>query len=255
MAISIDLSGKTAIVTGAGRGLGKAIAISLASAGAKVALAARTKEQLEGTAHQIEKAGGHAIAVPTDVTSEEDVALLIKLALNELGGIHILVNNAGIERAAPLLETTVEDWDRVMKVNLRGMFLPTRAAGPTLIDQKWGRVLNMSSVGGTTIAAPNNSPYHASKAGAILFTKSLAMEWARYNITVNALAPGWFQTEMLDSIMKGDEAKKERYRKAIPARRFGQPEELGPLAAYLCSDLSSYITGQAFIVDGGMSSM
>jgi len=195
LTLSIDLSGKTAIITGAGRGLGKAIAISIAAAGAEVALAARTKEQIDQTAHEIEKAGGRAIAVPTDVTNEEDVALLIKLVLNELGGIHILVNNAGIEKASPLLETTVEDWDQVMKVNLRGMFLPTRAVGQTMIDHKWGRVLNMASVGGTTIAAPNNSSYHASKAGAILFTKSLAMEWARHNITVNALAPGWFQTE------------------------------------------------------------
>ena len=253
MAISIDLEGKTALVTGAGRGLGKAIALALADAGANVSVAARSKEQIEETARLIEEKGGKAVAIPTDVTSEEDVNLLIKLTIDALDGLHIVVNNAGIERAAPLLKTSAEDWDEVMKVNLKGMFLVTKAAGPTLIQQKWGRVLNMASVGGTTIAAPNNSSYHASKAGVILFSKSLAMEWARYNITVNSLAPGFFETEMLDSLITSDEIK-ERYKKAIPIRRFGRPEELGPLAAYLCSDFAGYITGQAFIIDGGMSS-
>lgn len=251
MPITIDLSGKAAIVTGAGRGLGKAIAVGLAEAGANLTLAARSKEQLDAVAHAIVTAGGRAHVVPTDITDEDDVALLIRLAKDAMGGIHIVVNNAGIERAAPLLECSREDWDEVMAVNLRGMFLVTKAAGPTLIEQKWGRVLNMASVGGT-IAAPNNAAYHASKAGVILFTKSLALEWARYNITVNALAPGYFETAMLESLMNNPE-RKAKFEKVIPVRRFGDPDELGPLAAYLCSDLSAYITGQAIIIDGGLS--
>jgi len=254
LAIPIDLAGKTALVTGAGRGLGKAIALALAKAGAKVGLAARSKEEIEQVAHLIEDAGGKAAPVVTDVTSEEDVNLLVKLTTDALDGLHILVNNAGIERAAPLLETSVSDWDKVMAVNLKGIFLVTKAVGPTLIEQKWGRVLNMSSVGGTTIAAGNNSSYHASKAGVILFSKSLANEWARYNITVNCLAPGWFETDMLQSLLDS-EKKKEAFKKAIPLRRFGQAEELGPLAAYLCSDFAGYITGQAIIIDGGLSSI
>ena len=251
MALQIDLDGKTALVTGAGRGLGKAIALGLSQAGAKVALAARTTEQLEEAAHEISKAGGEVIAVSTDVTESASVEKFVKQAADVFGGIQIVVNNAGIERAKPLLKCTQEDWDRVMEVNLRGVFLVTRTAGPHLIENKWGRVLNMASVGGT-IAGPNNAAYHASKAGVILFTKSLALEWARHNITVNALAPGYFESDMLDSLM-GTEDRKEKFCKFIPARRFGNPEELGPLAVYLCSELSAYITGQAIIIDGGLS--
>lgn len=251
MSLSIELNGKTALVTGAGRGLGKAIALALAEAGASVGLAARSEDQVNEVAETIRQKGGRAEAFVTDVTREDQVKSLVEGVVEKLGGLHIVVNNAGIERQAPLLECTQEQWDEVMAVNLRGTFLVTRAAGPTLIAQKWGRVLNMASVGGT-IAGPNNASYHASKAGLILFSKSLALEWARHNITVNALAPGYFETDMLESLVK-DEKRKALYVRAIPQRRFGDPAELGPLAAFLCSDLSAYITGQAIIVDGGLS--
>ena len=251
MALTIDLSGKIALVTGAGRGLGRAIALALADAGAQVALAARSADQLDSVADEIRGAGHKAIAIPTDVTQEDQVANMVAKTLEGLGGLHIVVNNAGIERQAPLLKSSQTDWDTVMAVNLRSMFLVSKAAGPTLIEQKWGRVLNMASVGGT-IAAPNNGSYHASKAGAILFTKSLALEWARYNITVNALAPGYFETDMLNSLMQNEDLK-NKVAKVIPAHRYGDPAELGPLSVYLCSELSSYITGQAIIIDGGLS--
>lgn len=251
MALNIDLDGNTALVTGAGRGLGKAIALSLSKAGAKVALGARSTDQLDLTAHEITQAGGDVIAVSTDVTKADSVEKLVSRTVDAFGGLQIVVNNAGIERARPLLQCSQEDWDRVMEVNLRGVFLVTRTAGPHLIENKWGRVLNMASVGGT-IAGPNNASYHASKAGVILFTKSLALEWARYNITVNALAPGYFESDMLDSLMENED-RKDKFRKVIPVRRFGNPKELGPLAVYLCSELSAYITGQAIIIDGGLS--
>jgi len=253
VSIQIDLQGKAAIVTGAGRGLGRAIAVALAQAGAKVALAARSAAQLGEVASAITESGGQAIAVPTDVTRESDAQRLVERALESFGALHIVVNNAGIERRAPLLEYTQQDWDEVMAVNLRAMFLVAKAAGPALIEQKWGRVLNMASVGGT-IAAPGNAAYHASKAGVILFTKSLALEWAKYNITVNALAPGYFETDMLQSLVR-NQYLKAKINRAIPLRRFGDPAELGPLAAFLCSDLAAYITGQAIIIDGGLSSM
>lgn len=250
MAIEIDLHGKVAVVTGAGRGIGRSVAIALAEAGADVALASRTASQLEETAEEVRARGRRSLPIPTDVTQKKAVERLMSAAVDQLGGLHILANNAGIVAPAPLLEQSEEDWDRVMAVNLKSIFLCTQAAGRYMVKQKYGKIINMASTGGV-IASPRNAAYHASKAGIILFTKSVAIEWIRYNINVNAIGPGSVDTELADQfIQKGT---REFMLKAIPMRRFGEPEEIANLVVFLASDLSSYMVGEHVIIDGGLT--
>ncbi len=250
MAIKIDLEGKVAIVTGAGRGIGRAIALSLAEAGAGICVTARTQTQIEETADLVRRLGCRALPVEADATDASSVARVVGRTISELGGLHILVNNAGVELPKPLLDTTEEDYDRVMGANLKSMFFYTKAAGPHFIAQKYGRVVNMASVG-AFVAGPNQAVYHASKAAVAHFTKATAIEWARHNINVNAVAPGWVRTDLIAHLLE-DRAMLERYLKSIPMRRLGEPEEIGPLVAYLSSDLSSFMTGSVVVIDGGL---
>jgi len=251
MALCIDLSGKSAIVTGAGRGIGRAIAVELAKAGSNVCCVSRTKDQIEETASMAKAHGVRAIAVKADISRAQDVKDMVQAAISQFGRVQILVANAGIERASALLEQTEEAWDAVIDTNLKSLFLCVREIGAHMIENRYGKILINASSGGF-VAAPRNAAYHASKAGAILFCKSVALEWARYNITVNAIAPGYVDTELMRSLAKNEETL-EKYRKAIPMRRFAKPEEIGPLAAFLVSDFASYITGEAVLIDGGLT--
>jgi NAD(P)-dependent dehydrogenase (short-subunit alcohol dehydrogenase family) len=251
MSLNIDLSGKVAIVTGGGRGIGQAIALALADAGAEVAVAARTLSQVEETRDLILGKGRKATAFSLDITQKEPVIAMVEDAVKTLGGVHILINSAGVTRPAPLLEYREEDWDDVMDINVKGMFLCTQAAGKYMVEQRYGKIINVASTGGE-VAGPGNAVYHASKAAAILFTKSVALEWIRYNINVNAIGPGFVTTQLLGDF--ADEKSMQMRLKMIPIRRFAQPEEIAPLAVFLASDLANYMVGEHVIIDGGLIS-
>jgi 2-deoxy-D-gluconate 3-dehydrogenase len=239
------------VVTGASGGLGRAIAIALAEAGAAVAVAARSKPNLEETAHEIERRGGRALVVPTDVTSFADVERCMARTVEVLGGLHVVVNNAGIARITPLAEASPEDWRSIVDVNLTGVFHGCRSAAPHLIRQKAGKVINLASVL-AAVGLPGYSLYAATKGGIISLTRALAVEWARHNIQVNAIAPGWFVTEMNEAAF-AEPAVRDRLTRDIPARRTGRLEEIGPLAVYLASPGADFMTGQTIFLDGGHS--
>jgi 2-deoxy-D-gluconate 3-dehydrogenase len=250
MAIDIDLYGKVALVTGAGRGIGRAVAVSLAEAGADVCVTARTESQIVETAEIIRAMGRFALALPADAVDGKAVSDVVTGTIEKLGGLHLLINNAGTDFFRPLLEVSEAEYDRLMAVNVKSMFLFTRAAGRYFVQQKSGAVVNMASVG-AYVAAPYQSVYHASKAAVAHFTKAMAIEWARYNIRVNAVAPGWIRTDLIKDLLQ-DKNKLERYVQAIPQRRLGEPDEIAPLVAFLCSDLSAYMTGAVVVIDGGL---
>jgi NAD(P)-dependent dehydrogenase (short-subunit alcohol dehydrogenase family) len=249
MLAASSLSGRVAIVTGASRGLGRAMALALASAGADVALAARSTVDLEETAHRIEAIGQRALVVPTDVSVYAQVDTLVHRAVAALGGLHIVVNNSGIARVTPLAEMTPEEFDETVRVNLVGVFNGCRAAAAHLIAQKSGKIINIASVLGQ-VGLPGYTAYAASKGGVMGLTRALAVEWARHNIQVNALAPGWFVTDM-NAPAFADPKIRERLLRDVPARRTGRPEEIGPLLVYLASSGSDFMTGQTVFLDGG----
>ncbi len=250
MTISIDLTDKVALVTGAGRGIGRAVAVALARAGADLCLTARTESQLEETAALVRAEGRRALVAPADATVGEAVHSAVELAMDELGGLQVLVNNAGMELPKPLLETSAEEYDRVMDTNVKSMFLFTRAVGPHFVTARFGRIVNMASVG-AFVAAPNQAIYHTSKAAVAHFTKAMAIEWARHGITVNAVAPGWVRTELIEHLLD-DEALLKKYLRPIPMRRLAEPEEIAPLVAFLCSDHAAFMTGTVVPIDGGL---
>ena len=249
MSDAFRLEGKVAIVTGASRGLGRAMALALAEAGADVAAAARTTGEIEETAHLVEKAGRRALAVRTDVAEYAQVEALVARTVDALGRLDIIVNNSGIAAVRPVLEMPPEEFVRIIHVNLIGVFNGCRAAAARLTSQKSGKVINMASVLGTAGLA-GYSAYAASKGGVIAFTKALAVEWARYGVQVNAIAPGWFVTDM-NAMAFADPKVRERLLRDVPMRRTGELAEIGPLAVYLASSASSYMTGQTIFLDGG----
>jgi len=239
------------VVTGASRGLGRAIALALAQAGADVALAARSKPDLEQSAQLVEAAGGRAIVVPTDVSSYPAVEALMKGTVDALGRLDIVVNNSGVANPKPLAETSPDEWQAVISVNLTGVFHGCRAAARYLLAQRRGKVINLASVLGH-VGLPGYSVYGASKGGVIALTRTLGVEWARHNVQVNAIAPGWFVTEMNEAAF-ADPRIAERLTRDIPARRTGRREEIGPLAVFLASAGSDFMTGQTLFLDGGHS--
>ena len=240
-----------AIVTGASRGLGRAMAVTFAAEGAHVALAARSKPDLEETAHQVERHGVRALVVPTDVSRYDEVDALVARTVAALGGLDVLVNNSGIARPMPLAEATPEDWRAMVDVNLTGVFNGCRAAAPHLIARRRGKVINLASVLGA-VGLPGYALYAATKGGVIALTRTLGVEWARHNVQVNAIAPGWFVTDMNEAAF-ADPRINERLTRDIPMRRTGRLEEIGPLAVFLASAASDFMTGQTIFLDGGHS--
>lgn len=247
------LQGRVAIVTGASRGLGRAIALALAEAGADVTLAARSKPDLEETARLVTARGRRALVAPTDVASYGEVGAMVERTVAELGRLDIVVNNSGVAKVAPLVEWAPEDWRALIDVNLVGALNLCRAAGPHLIAQRAGKVINVASVLGA-VGLSGYAVYAATKGAVIALTRSLAVEWARHNVQVNAIAPGWFATDMTAPVFgAGNPKLAERILRDIPAHRIGRPEEIGHLAVYLASPASDFMTGQTLFLDGGHS--
>lgn len=247
--IHVDLSGRVAIVTGASQGIGRAIAVVLAGAGARVACIARNVDKLQQTAEAITSAGGTAEVFACDVTNSESVQRVVDEVVEKWEKLDIVVNNAGITRDTLIPRMEDADWDDVISTNLRGTFLFTRAATRPMMQKRYGRIINISSVSGLS-GNPGQANYSASKAGVIGMTRTVARELAGRKITVNAVAPGFIETEMTAALgpVVLDEVKKR-----IPAKRVGQAEEIAYAVLFLASDAAAYITGQVLTVDGGLS--
>lgn len=239
---------KVVVVTGASRGIGREIALKFAAAGAQVVLSGRNEQNLQDLAAEIEGAGGKALAVAGDVARTEDVEVLFQKAAETFQRVDILVNNAGITRDGLLLRMKDEDWDAVLDTNLKGAFLCTRAAAKLMSKQKYGRIVNISSVVGE-MGNPGQANYCASKAGLIGLTKSVARELARRNVTVNAVTPGFIQTDMTDAL---PEKTRIELSAMIPLGRLGEAAEVAHAVLFLSSESASYITGQVLGINGGM---
>ena len=242
-----NLQNKTAIVTGASRGIGKATALALATVGAKVVVNyARSSEAAEAVVKTIVDGGGNAIAFKADVSQAEEVERLIKETLAKYGSIDVLVNNAGITKDTLMMRMKLEQWQAVINLNLTGVFLCTKAVTKTMLKQRSGRIINIASVAGQ-MGNPGQANYSAAKAGVIGFTKTVAKELASRGVTVNAVAPGFIETDMTQDLAA------EGILKFIPLGRYGKPEEIAGMIRFLAADpAAAYITGQVFNVDGGM---
>jgi len=248
--MQVNLTDKVAIVTGAGRGIGKGIARALADAHASVIVNDVDLNAAEEVARGIEAQGGKALPVKADVRKGDEISRMVERAVKDLGGIHVLVNNAGIILRKPAEEIAEEEWDTLIDINLKGTFLCAQAAAKAMIKGgKGGRIINLSSIMGG-VALPPRAAYCASKGGIIALTKDLAAEWARHGITVNAIAPGWTITEMTQSYFS-QEPVRQYLLERIPLNRLGKPEDIAHMAVFLASDYSDYITGQTIYVDGG----
>ena len=247
--IQVDLSGQTALVTGASQGIGKAIALELAAAGAKVACVARSEGKLAETAAEIAAAGGTAAVYPCDVTDSAASQKVIEAVVAEWGQLDILVNNAGITRDTLIPRMSDEEWDDVIATNLRSVFLFTRGAIQEMMRKRTGRIINISSVSGI-MGNPGQANYSASKAGIIGFTQTVAREIASRKVTVNAICPGFISTEMTDALgpVVQDEVKKR-----VPAKRLGESQEIADAVLYLASSSAAYLTGQILVIDGGLT--
>lgn len=245
----MNLSGKTAIVTGGSRGIGRAIALKLAEEGANIVVNYTSNSSMaDETVEEIKKMGREALAIKADVSNSDDVKNLVKEAEKNFSNIDILINNAGITRDTLLIRMKDEDWDKVMDVNLKGTFLCTKLVGKKMMKQRSGKIVNITSVVGI-MGNAGQANYSASKAGVIGFTKSTAKELSSRGINVNAVAPGFIQTEMTDKL---SEEVVENYTKNIPLGKLGKPEDVANVVAFLCSQEAAYLTGQVINVDGGM---
>jgi NAD(P)-dependent dehydrogenase (short-subunit alcohol dehydrogenase family) len=240
-----------ALVTGASRGIGRAIAVALAAAGAAVACAARSRDQVDAAAAEITAAGGRARALRLDVTRPEEIAAGVEEIAGALGPIDVLVNNAGIAMEKKTTEVTDEDWDAVLATNLTSMFRCARAVAPGMMRLARGKIINIGSMYGI-IGVPRYAAYCASKAAVDGLTRSLAAEWARHGIQVNCLAPGYMNTDISRAAL-ADEKTRALFLSKVPARRIGEPEEVGALAVYLASPASDFMTGQTVYLDGGQT--
>ena len=244
----MKLDGKTAIVTGAAQGIGKEIACSLAKEGANVVVSDIDIEHAEQTAAEIKKMGRKTLVIKADVSVPEEAANIVEETIDKLGGLDILINNAGITRDGFVLRMKSEDWDKVLAINLKGTFNCIKAAAKVMLKQRKGRIVNMASIIGL-IGNAGQANYAASKAGVIALTKSCAKEFGSRGITVNAIAPGFISTRMTE-VLKDD--IKQTMLGNIPLGRFGLPTDVANLVLFLVSDESNYITGQVINVDGGM---
>ena len=244
------LDGKRALVTGASRGIGKAVALRLAAEGAKVAVNYNSNKTLaEAVASEITNAGGEALLIQADVSQSDQVEAMVQQMADTWEGLDILVNNAGVTRDNLIMRMTEEEWDTVLGTNLKGAFLCTRAAVRLMLKQRWGRIINMSSV--VALAGnPGQANYAASKAGLIALTRSIAKEVGSRNITVNALTPGFITTDMVETL---SQETIDTIKQHIPLGRLGTPEDVAGAVAFLASDDASYLTGQAIGIDGAIA--
>jgi len=248
-----DLSGKTAIVTGGGSGIGRQLAGALAEVGANLVLCARKVERCEDAAAELAKLGVRTLALKCDVRKPDDVRSVVERTVEELGGVDVLVNNAGAAWGAPAEDTPLEGWQKVVDVNLTGVFLFSQAAGRVMIERDGGSIVNIASVAGLRGSPPGAMDaiaYNASKGGVISFTRDLAHKWARHGIRVNAIAPGWFPSDMSNFLL---ERHGDRFLEGIPLHRFGGPDDLKGAIGFLASPASAYVTGHTLVVDGGQS--
>lgn len=264
-----SLDGKSAVITGAGRGIGKAIALTMAEAGADVALVARSVGELEETARDVRLLGRKGLAVPADITRLEDISSMAEKVLGELGKIDILVNNAGIVLIKPVLPEPGQkvlgadkstdlttpigenEWRRVIDVNLTALFFCTRIIGAHMVQRKSGKIINITS-GYAGKVAPHRGPYAASKAAVAMLTRTLALEWAKYNVNVNAVGPGLIRTDQSAGFFE-DQALLQAAIKSLPLRRVGEARDIGLLCVYLASEASNNMTGQNIYLDQGLS--
>jgi len=246
--LQVDLSGQVALVTGASQGLGRAIAETLAAAGASVALVARNVGKLADVAAGIRAAGGTAVEFPCDVSNGEAVAGVVEQVVEKLGRLDILVNNAGVTRDTLLPRMSDEEWDEVLTTNLRGPFLFMRAASRPMMQQRYGRIINVSSVSGL-IGNPGQANYSASKAGLVGLTRTVSKELAGRKVTVNAVAPGFIASDMTAAL---GPALLDEVKKRVPAKRLGEAWEIAEAVLFLAAPSSAYITGQVIVVDGGL---
>ena len=247
--MSAKLGGRNAVITGASKGLGKAMAGALAAEGARVALVSRNLEQLNGVAAEIGQRGGEARAFRADVSREEDVLQLERAISGEFGAVHILINNAGINIRKHITDFTLEEWSRVMDTNLTSAFLMCRAFVPHMRGQGYGRIINMTSTM-SRVSLPGRAAYSSSKTALLGLTRALALELAPDSITVNGISPGPFGTEMNIPLMQNPELNAQ-FTAKIPVGRWGRVEEVGALAAYLCCEEAGFITGTDILIDGG----
>lgn len=246
----MKLKNKVAIVTGAGQGIGKEIALSLAKEGAKVVVSDIT-DKINDVIKEIEKIGSQALAVKADVSNSKQTEELSKKTEKKFGRIDILINNAGIFPFKKLLEMKEEDWDKVLNVNLKGVFNCTKAVIPTMTKQKYGKIINITSIAGVKLGYVGLTHYCASKCGIVGFTKAAALELAPYGINVNAIAPGFIETPGAKAISSGGDMK--QFAKTVPLKRIGKPIDIANLVVFLASDESSYITGECIVIDGGLT--
>jgi len=255
----MELTGQAAIVTGAGRGIGRAIALELARMGADIAIAELDKAGAEQTAAEVTKLGRKALVIPTDVTKRADLATMTERTRKEFGRIDVLINNAGIYRAAATLEVTEEHWDAVLDINAKAVFFATQAVLPVMIAQKRGAIVNLASMAGK-IGSKTNLPYNASKAAVISMTKSLALAHAADGIRVNCVCPGFVETDMWTKVTREQSAilgltpeEFNRQRKAsVPLGRMETADDVASVIGFLASPRAAYMTGQALSVDGGL---
>ena len=247
-----DLSGRVAIVTGGSVGLGRQMAEGLAEMGAHLVLCARKKDRCVEAREELLRHGGQVLALGCDVKEPSSIHEVVAAAAKHFGRIDILINNAGTSWGAPVESMTLEQWNKVIETNLTGTFLFSQAVGKVMIGQRRGKIINIASVAGLRGSSPKLPAigYSASKGGVIIFTKDLASKWGMHNIQVNAIAPGWFPTEMSEKVI---ERNKEALLAGIPLGRFGGPQDLKGAAIFLASDASNFVTGHTLVVDGGQS--
>lgn len=244
-----DLTGRVAVAIGATSGIGKAIALALADAGADVIATGRRRNMVESAAREVEARGRRSLVVTSDVTSTSSINELARTVIEQFGKVDILVNAAGITVRRATVDVPDSEWNAIIDTNLNGMLRACRAFGPHMIERRYGRVINIGSLT-SMVALQEVAAYGASKAGVAALTKSLAVEWAPYNVCVNAILPGVFRTALNEGLLDGTDRGRELLMRT-PMRRFGQPEELGGAAVFLASDAAGFITGHLLAVDGG----